>query len=846
MNIGPTAFVRILFSFIFVLCLNEGLFSQKITISGRIIDDDTEEPIPFCSVFLNGKTPVGVTSDFDGYFTLPIDLSLTNADSIGAISIGYKTSKKVLQRSGADITINFRLKSESITLNEIVVLAGENPANEIIRQINRNKKRNEKKNFDSYAYEMYAKTELDLTNIDPSMKDMKIFKDLQFVFDNIDSVSDVKPFLPAYVAEKIAEVYGKKGAEEKEILKAQKVSGVNNTSIVDFINKMHDKYSVYDNYITLLGKEFVSPFSNTGLMTYEYYILDSTFIEGEWSYKLKFKPRRAQENTFFGDFWVSMENFGVQIVNMRMSPDVNINLVNRIIIYIEFQKKDSLWLPLKDKTVIDFATDKKENKLGIVGRKTQTYKDFEVDDPKIADTYVQLDPEEINWTEMNKDSSFWEENRHEKLSVNESKVYKMVDSIKQVPVFKTVTDILNTIVTGFHIIGPLEIGPYWDLVNYNNVEGWRFGLGLGTSSKLSKKFKLFGYAAYGIHDKKFKYRGSFRYIFDNYRRKEMGIQVRDDVVFESRSTEEFTSQGLFAGFIRRSAIPPKILRVFETKAYYHHTWKKGWSNRLAVLYRQLTPFSDENTITKQGFNYFYIPDISNPSLTDNSITTAEVLFKIRYAYKETVIRGNFNDMSMGSVYPIIELSYIAGIKGILNSEYNYHKLLLKLNHWFNVASFGYLEYTIEAGKVFGKVPFLLLEPHPGNDAYFYNKNAYNMMNSFEFVSDTWVGLRLEHHFDGFFLNRIPLLKKLKWRELMFFRGVWGVLSDENISNNYKNLQVNGGAFYGRFDKGPYMEAGFGIENIFKIIRVDCVWRLSYWDNPYAQKFSVRFTFDFSF
>jgi hypothetical protein len=541
-----------------------------------------------------------------------------------------------------------------------------------------------------------------------------------------------------------------------------------------------------------------------------------------------------------------MENYGVEIVNMRMSPDVNINLVNRVIIYQEFLKQDSLWLPYKEKTVIDFASDKSEKRPGIIGRKTQMYKNFKVDDPSTAERYQKADPEEIDWQVVNKDADFWEENRHEELSKNEEAVYRMVDSIKQVPIYKTMADLINTLGGGYQVIGPIELGAWWDIININNREGWRFGMGLGTSYKFSKKLRLYGYGAYGIWDKQWKYRGLFEYVFDHYRRREMGVQYRDDVMFENRSTEEPSTQGLFAGFIRRGGIPPKILHVKEAKAFYHHTWKKGWSNHLAVLHRQLRPFGDAETISGKGFNYAYLPNPTDASIINKSISTAEVLFRIRYAYKEKLLRGNFSDISLGSIYPIVSLTYTAGIKGILGSQYNYHRLNLNLDHWFYVGAAGWLEYNIDAGKVFGNVPFLLLETHPGNDAFFYNSNAYNMMNSFEFVSDTWIGLRLEQHFDGFFLNRIPLIRKLKWREVAFFRGVYGSLSKQNEEANRLNLQASGGPYFGGLNRGPYMETGFGIENIFKFIRIDALWRLSYRENVNAQKFSVRFTLDFNF
>jgi hypothetical protein len=835
------------FLFFSILFYSDFSFSQTITISGKVVDDDTEEAVAFCSVFLNSSTPIGVTSDIDGNYSFTIDFSIVQGDSLGAVSIGYNTIMKAFNKNLSEQSINFRLKSSSFTTGEVVVLAGENPANEIVRQIIKNKKRNDKKNFQSYEVEVYSKTEIDLNNINENMKDNKLLKDVQFIFDNIDSVSDVKPFLPAYVAERIYDVYYTEASkQEKEIIKAQKVSGINNSSVVDFINKLHDKYSIYDNFITLLGKEFNSPFGNNSLYNYEFYILDSTNIQGEWSYKLKFKPKRKQENTFFGDFWVSMENYGLEIVNMRMSPDVNINLVNRVIVYHEFIKKDSIWLPFKEKTVIDFASDKSEKRPGIIGRKTQMYKSFVKDNPEIEKKYKEVDPEEIDWNDLKKDSSYWNENRHEELSKNEEAVYKMIDSIKQVPVYKVYADIINTFATGYQMIGPLEIGPYWDVFNINNVEGIRLGMGLGTSAKFSKKIRLYGYGAYGFHDKRWKYRGLFEYVFNHQRRKEFGIQFKDDVVFESRSSEETSSQGLFAGFIRRNGIPPKILHVIEAKAFYHHTWKKGWSNHVALLYRELTPYGDSATISGKGFNYGYYFNPSDYRTLSKKVETAEILFRTRYAYKEGLLRGNFSDLSTGSKYPIVSLTYTAGIKGILNSKYNYHRLTLNLDHWFYTGAAGWLEYYIEGGKVFGNVPFLLLETHPGNDAFFYNSNSYNMMNSFEFVSDTWIGIRMEQHLDGYILNKIPLIRKLKWREVLFFRGTWGTLSKNNLDANAPNLQQNGGTYYGAFNKGPYMEAGFGFENIFKFFRVDAIWRLNYWDNLNAQKFSVRFTLDFNF
>lgn len=835
--------------------------AQTIKITGNVIDDDTEEPMPFCSVYILG-TSTGVLTDIDGNYSIEFDIS--EGDTLATNSLGYTDALKAFDKTLSEQVINFRMRSSTLDIGlDIVVLAGENPANEIVRQIIKNKSNNDlERVVESYNAEVYSKMELDLVNITPEMKDMKIFKKLQFIFDNIDTVSDVKPFLPAYVAERMYDVYYVKGLEKKEMLTAQRVSGVKNQTVVEFIGSMNEEYNIYNNTIKMLGKEFISPFSNTGLTFYEYYIMDSTNIKGQWSYKLKFKPKDKSSNSFYGDFWVSMENHALLLVNMRMNPEANINLVNRIIIYQEYDPyQDKYWIPTKQKTVIDFATSKKEKGLGIIGRKTVSYKNFNIDAPDLKETFAKKDPEDIRYEELEKADSFWTENRHEKLSKNEEGVYKMVDSVQNIPVFKTVAEIVQIVVTGYKEFGPIKIGPYSRLITWNDVEGFRFSLGIGTSNKLSKKFQIYGYAGYGFKDKRWKYGGNMQIVFNRYRRSAFGMSFFNDATFENRSSEERRTQSLFAGWLRR-AIPQKMMYVQEGKVWFKHTWKKGFSNKLAVLHRRINPVGHEHT-KFGGLNFKYI-DYNNARSerpdTISNIRSTEIVLKTRFAYKERLISGPFRDVHLGSKYPIVELSYTMGIKGILNSQFNFHKLRLGIQHWFYTSPVGWVEYELEVGKVFGTLPYLLLETHPGNEAYFYNKKSFNSMNSFEFVSDFFVHARIEHHWDGFLLNRIGFIRKhLKWRLVTAVRATWGTLSDKNYQANklnhydrsikrskHRQAPFTEGPFYGTFDKGPYAEVSVGIENIFQFIRVDALWRVTYLDNRDAQLFSVRVTLNFSF
>ncbi|MEM1319177.1 MAG: DUF5686 family protein [Bacteroidota bacterium] len=829
-------------SFLLAFCI--AINAQTVTITGQVIDNDTEEGVPFCNVYFEGTT-IGTSSDVDGYYTLT---TATPGDSLSVSAVGYRTMSKVMA-NGAEIKINFRLSSSDLTLTEVVVYAGENPADEVVRNIIKNKKRNRIDKLDAYQCEAYTKLELDLDNINEKLRNSKLMKPFAFIFENIDSTSDEKPFLPAYITETIEDIYyTRKDKRPRKVPKAQRVSGVTNQTVVEFLATMHEYFSVYDNWIPILEKNFASPFSNQGLSYYEYYIIDSAFIEDQWSYKLKFKPKRKQENTFYGDFWVADSIFAVQRLNMRMSEGANINLVQRTVIYQEFGLHDNTyWLPTKQKMMIDFVTTKKAP--GLIGRKTVSYKDYKVNKEEIANSFKQVDPDAIYlMNELERDESFWEEARHDKLSKNEAAIYAMVDSIKNVPAYKTYVDIIYTLVVGFKEFGPIEVGPYFTALSANPVEGTRIQMGVWTSNQFSKRIRFGGYAAYGFRDKRVKYGGDVQLNLSKNPRIVLGAAYKNDVAFNTGNSEEIGEGNLFSGFYRRPIIQ-KLIDTREAKFFYERYWKRGWSNRLTFLHQRLDPFGNIQE-GGGGFNYAYLPDPESLSNIDTTITTTELIFKTRFAYDEKFIDGEFSRTSLGTQHPIIEFQYNAGLKGVMGGEYSYHKITLGYRHFVYTNPMGWLSYKIKAGKVFGTVPFLLAEVHNGNETYFYGNNVFNGMNRFEFASDTYAMLILTHHMDGFIFNKIPLLRKLKWRAVSTFKAVAGYMSKKNQERNRLNdFPLPGEDTYTgyRTPSGvPYMEAGAGIENIFKILRFDAVWRLTYLDNPEAVPFSVRGSIDFNF
>ncbi|MFK8101626.1 MAG: DUF5686 family protein [Saprospiraceae bacterium] len=816
--------------------------AQTITVSGRVVDEDTKEGLAFCNVYFEGTT-TGVSTDIDGYYTLTTEIL---ADSLTASAIGYDLVRKVLA-GAVNQEINFQLASSSLVLSEVVVVAGDNPANAVVRNIIKHKPTNRKEHLQRFQCEEYTKVELDLENISPKMRKSKLFKPFDFIFDNVDSLSDDKPFLPVYITEKISDLYYAK-AEGKLVksVQAERVSGIKNKTVVEFLNQIHKEFSVYDDWIYILEKPFASPFSDIGLHYYEYYLLDSSYINGQWSYKLKFKPKRKQENTFFGEFWVADTSFAIVRVDMRMSPGVNINLVKRVIIFQEFDFfQEEYWLPVKQKIVVDFRAAKQLP--GMIGRKTVSLKKYNINEERAALRTLPVE-QEYDLEEVAKDAAFWEEARHDKLSKNEKAIYAMVDSVKQVPLYKTYVDIMYTLVSGYKALGPVEVGPYFSLYSNNPVEGHRFKLGVWTSNSFSKRVRFGGYLAYGTHDQRFKFGGDLQWNLSKRPRIVFGLAYKDDVGLTSGNSEEIGEGNLFSGIYRRNILQ-KLIHVKEAKAFYERYWKKGWSTRVTLLQRQIDPYGGIDA-EGRGFNYAYLPDAESLSVVDTTINATELILKARYALGEKFLDGQFVRTSLGTSHPVIELQYTAGLKGVFGGNYNYHKFTIAYKHYFYLNPIGWTAYRIKAGKILGDVPFLLAEVHTGNETYFYNDNVFNGMNRYEFASDTYASIFIEHHFDGFILNKIPLLRRLAWRTVLSFKAVIGTMTYNNrLSNRLNDFSADKlGSYTGfRTPSGePYMETGIGIENIFKILRVDASWRLNYLDNPEASRFNVRAGFNFYF
>ncbi|MEO6902065.1 MAG: DUF5686 family protein [Bacteroidia bacterium] len=811
-------------------CFFNSALAQQTKVSGKIVDLITREPLPFVNIVFKGTTEGGA-SDIDGYYSISSNVPV---DSIIVSYVGYTNYTRAIKPNIIQ-EVNIGL-SQGVDLQMVEVRPGENPANRILKKVINNKDNNNQERLKAYQYETYNKIEFDLNNLSEDFKNKKLLKPFSFIFDNIDSTNTKeKPYLPVFMTETISNYYYRKNPKtHNEKVVASKIAGVENTSVSQFMGDMYQHINVYDNSIIVFGKNFVSPISDNALLFYKFYLIDSVFIDGNKCFQLQFKPKRKQELTFTGNLWIADTSFAIKQLEMSIAGDANVNFINTTNVIQKYKFVGNAWMMEKERLVIDFnpfpVEKKKKIMMGIYGRKTTSYRNFVINKPKEDGFYSLTDNISISDSAIYKTEDFWELNRHDSLSKNEKQIYAMVDTLQTLPAYRTWIDIIQLFVRGYKEVGYVEIGPYYNMYSFNAIEGNRFRFGLRTSNKFNKWYELNGYAAYGTKDEKFKYSIGGRAFLDKKPRTLVGAYYKNDNEVLGQSQNGFTTDNILASIFRIKPLR-NLTNVEEINTYIEREWFSGFSTKLAFYNRKMSPLGD--------FYYEYQKDASTLAYKKN-ITTSELRLLARFAYQEKYVDGEFTRVSLGTSYPVLQTQYTLGIKGVLGSNYNYHKLTIKVDDRIRINPIGYFDYILEYGKVWDALPYPLLELHGGNETYIYDPYAYNNMNYYEFVSDEYASASLEHHFDGFFLNKIPLLRKLKWREVVGGKALVGKVNSKNreLLIFPKNLLA--------LNHGPYMEVSAGIENIFKIFRIDAIWRLTYLDHPKALPFTIKGSLQFSF
>ena len=809
------------------------IYCQITKIMGTVRDERTKEVMPFVNVIIPG-TEIGILTDFNGQYTLEFK---QKADSISAFLIGYNRITRKLQLNQFQI-IDFTLTPQNLDLPEVTITYQGNPAEVIIDKVISRKDKNSIQSFQNYRYDAYTKVQFDANNISDRFRKRRLLKKFDFVWTYMDtSTLTGKSYLPVVIIETISEVFFRKSPKvRKEIITASSISGFKNSSVSQFFGNLSEQVDIYQNYIPLFQKNFVSPIADFGKSYYKYYLVDSLYAGSKWCYHIMFKPRRQQELTFTGHLWVADTTFAIKSLIIKIADNANLNFINDLQVEQEYEWTNNLfWMLTRDNLDADFnILEDSKLALGFYGHRATTYRNFRFDvpeDPRFFKVPTNVIIEEGS---IEKPREFWKNARPEKLSAREQGIYNMVDSIKAVPVFRTYIDILDMLFRGYLKWQYVELGPYTKLFSYNGIEGARFRFGMKTSHKFSKKIQLEGYLAYGMRDRTYKYGGELIYMFKKNPRRDITAAFKYDVEQLGASPYAISSDNILSSLFHRGP-NNKLTMVRDYRVGYEHEWFTGLINRVHLTHREMFPLGSTE--------FIIFPDKKSDPVFMNSIFTSEIQIDTRISFRERFVSTTFSRVTISSTFPIIQFTYIYGSPNAFNSDYEYHKLILNLSQWFNFATIGWSKYIIETGKIWGTLPYPLLRIHDGNQSFFYDEYAANLMNYYEFVSDTWISATYTHHLSGLLFNKIPILRKLKWREVAHIRGVFGTLSENNA--RYSSFPGN----LRSFANEPYWEAGAGIENIFKIIRVDAIWRMSHLHdagNSSVPKFGLFVSLFFSF
>ncbi|MFT6369421.1 MAG: hypothetical protein ACJAUQ_001844 [Maribacter sp.] len=819
-----------------------GLHAQ--TKVGGIVLDEAGEPVAFANVLFKNSTE-GTISNDNGRFYMESD----NVYDILLVSfIGFENQEIILERK-VTYDMNIVLLEATEQLSGVVLISGKqskknNPAVEILKKIWAKKRQNGVRQFNQYAFDKYEKVEFDLNTIDSSLIKSKVFRGLEFVFQDLDTSRITgKTYLPIFLNETFSKVKGDNIIkEEKEEILGNKNSGFDsNQTIIAFVKDLYQSYDIYDNYLKFFDKSFTSPLSRTGIDTYNYALRDSAYIDTKWCYNIVYYPRRKNELTFKGDFWVNDSTWAVKNINLQVTKSANINWVKEIYIEQDFDVvNDSVFLLKRDYMLSDFSFQKKEESRGVYGKRTTVYDNYEFNKPVPKEFYRKsrnvLDPDALVT-----DDVFWQKNRLEDLNKDESGIYKLLDTLKTVPKFKSYYNIVSILGSGYVEIGKwnLDVGTIYDFFGFNDAEGPRVRIGARTYFGQNDPWRIEGYGAYGFTDNKFKHGISGKVLLDSKSRlivsgghrrdiEQLGVSLTatNDVLGRSIASSSLLTVGANNRLtnINLSALSFEIEPVTNVRVAIGGT------------------FRTLSSALPSEFSLDYI-DSESPSGVSSEVRQLDFSTTFIYTPGKQSVGYGVERREVHDRYSTLLLNVTKGTNGFLDSDFNYTKLQFSYTRPWQLGGFGRLMTTVELGKTFGEVPLGLLSVVPGNQTFFSNYGTFPNLDFYEFVTDTYSAVHLEHNFNGRLFSRIPFLRKLNLREIIGLRGVWGELSDANrLLSSPAAINTPLQAPSERI----YYEYSLGIGNIFKIFRIDFNFRGNYLENPDARAFGVTGTFGFSF
>lgn len=818
-----------------LLVFNLDSFSQSTVIKGKVTDAETGDPISFGTVGFEGTAIAVYTNDAGEY---KIETQVPK-DSLSFSFYGYTTVKRPVT-PGVEQQINVKMTPLATAMKDIVLTTQEDPAYGVLRKVIKNKEKYDKRNFESYEYESFTTIVGSFDKIPKAIRDKKVGTDIASVLDSLKDEEGKSVGLPFFASEAVSRYYFRKNPEKStEKIIGTKVTGVfiqDGSLVSQIIGASFQNYNFYQNWMTVVEKDFISPIADGGFAFYEYTMWDTISYLGKTLYEIKVSPKREQDLAFTGKIWIEDSTFALRKVKVEVGKGANINYVNEIKIEQELVPTSAgPWLPEYSEVYIKLSPVS-EKWTGLESNFKSYNSDFVVNSPKPLKFYE--DPIVVEEEAAQRNIEFWEQKRVEPLTEEEKRIYAIIDTVKNIPRVKTYVEVIDVAINGFYKTKYIDFGQYMTFFAYNDIEGPRFSLGARTNKNFSQKWTFRGSSAYGIKDNQFKYYGQAGYIVSRKDWTKITASFKydiDQIAIPEDKLEE--NNNLFLAFTKWGTLRGPTYNTTADLSFFRQ-FTKDFSQRITFRNRFYNPV----------FPFAYFERNTPGSIIINeNLTTSEIILETRLARDELFVINDNERISLGTKsWPVLKLKVGLGLKDVLGSQFNYQKVDVTLSDNFKVGVLGRSYYDLSYGKIFGTVPVLLQEVHLGNRTPFYTTAGYNLMDYFEFVSDEYLTLKYRHYFQGLFFNRIPLIKKLNWRFLTTANVLFGGLSD-------KNRELN--APYDRFGNTtlqlyalknvPYVELGYGIENIFKILRVDAFHRITYLDKPSARKFGIKISFQFS-
>jgi hypothetical protein len=789
-------------------------------------------------------TNINTISKQDGHFAF---LLLKWYDSLEITCIGFRPFTADLQH-GQTSKLRITLSHANEYLSRVLVSVAKKPARSFMQKVIEHKPGNDPARFKEFAYRHYTRTELDLHNIDYRKADGKGLKSMMLqTYGYLDSSAAKDGDLPIYFSEKLASVYHSVSPDlDRENIIAKKNLGLKTDQLAVKLNKFHFHYNIYKDWLPLFEQMYVSPLNSNGFQYYQYFQGDTIVDKGDTLLKVRFEPLHGHERAFAGVLWINTQTFAVQSLDMHLSKKANINFINNLN-YTEnytsvYDSLENSWVYMPGSYSCDIEFQSGLALLGIPVPESNNSLKFIIKNTTVTDR-LNLHPSSVSslratiqneqTTHWDKPDSFWLANRPDSLTVHEKNIYKMVDTLQGNRRFQGNIKLIAFAGSGYWDAGNLvRLGPYTSFLSSNPLEGNRIRLGAWSMEGLSKTFSIYGYGAYGTKDRSLKGVVGLKQVWNASRWTKTTLSYGSDYDLSIDRDDELDEDNIINSLLRKN-LPYYKIYTREVLLRHEQYLSPNWSAKLSVNYRELAP----------AFNFSYRPiDPKSDKPFDNVYSTvlpvSEVSVNLRYAHNERTRIFNYDLMHLGCFSPIVTAGYAYGFE-YGKSMFNFHKINLSVEQRLRLPPKSTLYYKMEGGMIFGTLPFLLLDNPAGNQYYVASRYLFNTMSPYEFSADQYLSLHTRLNLGGLLLDHIPMIQKLGWRERFSFNAYWGAMREENkVYNKTANIPL--------MNKGPFMEASAGIENIFHLLSIEYYRRLSYLNTAQSNRGGVYLGFTLIF